>query len=83
VYQVGITGFNRFMEFLEVAPDIEDAPGAVDVERVRGDVVFRDVSFKYKDGRQDVIKRVSLTIAAGSTWPWWARPVWARRPCAR
>lgn len=65
LYQVGITGFNRFMEFLEVAPDIQDAPDAVDVERVRGDVEFRDVSFKYKDGRQDVIKRVSLTIAAG------------------
>lgn len=65
LYQVGITGFNRFMEYLEVVPDIQDAPGAVELDHVRGDVEFRDVSFKYKDGRQDVIKHVSLTIRAG------------------
>jgi ATP-binding cassette subfamily B protein len=67
LYQVGITGFNRFMEYLEVVPDIQDAPGAVVLDRVRGDVEFKDVSFKYKDGRHDVIKHVSLKIGAGRT----------------
>ncbi len=65
LYQEGMTGFERFMEILEVAPDIQDAPGAVELDSVRGDVEFRGVSFKYKAEHQEVLKNVSLTIRAG------------------
>jgi ATP-binding cassette subfamily B protein len=65
LYQEGLTGFNRFMEMLEVAPDIQDTPGAVDLAHVRGDVEFRQVSFKYKDGYDYVLKNICLKIKAG------------------
>ncbi|NUM48117.1 MAG: ABC transporter ATP-binding protein [Anaerolineales bacterium] len=65
LYQEGMTGFERFMEILEVAPDIQDAPGAVELDSVQGDVEFRGVSFKYKAEHQEVLKNVSLTIRAG------------------
>jgi ATP-binding cassette subfamily B protein len=65
LYQEGMTGFERFMEILEVAPDIQDAPGAVELAGVRGDVEFKGVRFKYKAEHQEVLKNVSLTIRAG------------------
>jgi ATP-binding cassette, subfamily B, bacterial len=65
LYQEGITGFDRFMEVLEVEPDIQDTAGAIELTHVRGNLEFKDVSFKYKDGHDDVLKSISLTIQAG------------------
>lgn len=65
LYQEGITGFNRIMEILEVAPDIEDAPDAVELGPVRGSVAFRDISFQYRDDHQYVLRNISLDIQAG------------------
>jgi ATP-binding cassette subfamily B protein len=65
LYQEGMTGFQRFMEMLEVAPDLRDAPDAVELPPVRGHIEFRDVSFRYKDDQQYVLKDLSLEIQAG------------------
>ncbi|HEU4783720.1 MAG TPA: ABC transporter ATP-binding protein [Ktedonobacterales bacterium] len=65
LYQEGITGFNRFMEILEVAPDLQDAADAVDVTQIRGRIEFQDVSFKYKEDHNYVMKDLSLEIRAG------------------
>jgi ATP-binding cassette, subfamily B, bacterial len=65
LYQEGITGFNRFMDVLEVQPDIEDSPTAIDVTEVQGNIEFRGVSFKYRDEHDDVLRNISLDIKAG------------------
>ena len=65
LYQDGITGFNRFMEMLEVEPDIQDAPNAIDLTHVRGNVEFKAVSFRYKEDYNDVLKNISLNIRVG------------------
>lgn len=65
LYQEGITGFNRFMDILEVTPDIQDSDHAIDIQNVRGHIEFRDVSFKYKDEYDYVLKHISLDIAVG------------------
>ncbi|MCB9134026.1 MAG: ABC transporter ATP-binding protein [Anaerolineales bacterium] len=65
LYQEGMTGFERFMEILEVEPDIQDAPGAVELAQVRGDIEFCNVRFKYRAEHQEVLKNVSLSIRAG------------------
>ncbi len=65
LYQEGITGFDRFMEMLEVMPEIQDAPDAVPVTNVQGHVEFRDVSFQYRAEYGKILKRVSLEIKAG------------------
>lgn len=65
LYQDGITGFNRFMEMLEVEPDILDSPGAVELSHVEGNVEFRNVSFRYREDRDYVLKNISLKIRAG------------------
>lgn len=65
LYQEGITGFSRFMDILEVQPDIQDTPDAVDLDCVQGSVEFRDVSFRYKEGYNYVVKNISLDIKVG------------------
>ncbi|MCX6050710.1 MAG: ABC transporter ATP-binding protein [Chloroflexi bacterium] len=65
LYQEGMSGFERFMEILEIEPDIQDSAAAVELTHVQGNVAFRDVSFKYKEGYDYVLKNISLTIKAG------------------
>ena len=65
LYQEGITGFERFMEILEVEPDIKDAPDAIEVKNVQGNIEFNNVSFKYKEDYDHVLKHLSLNIKAG------------------
>ncbi len=65
LYQEGITGFERFMEILEVEPDIKDSPDSIEVTNVQGNIEFKNVSFKYKEGYDHVLKHLSLHIKVG------------------
>jgi ATP-binding cassette subfamily B protein len=48
-----------------VEPDIRDSAGAIELTHVQGNVEFKDVSFKYKDGYDYVLKNICLNIKAG------------------
>ena len=65
-FQNGYTGFERFTEILNIEPDIKDREGAVEMTDVKGDILFEDVSFKYKDGAHRVLRHINLDIEAGS-----------------
>ena len=65
-FQNGYTGFERFTEILNIEPDIKDKEGAIDLTDVKGDILFEDVSFKYKDGAHRVLRHINLDIEAGS-----------------
>jgi len=65
LWQMGYTGFNRFMDILETEPDIQDRPGARALDQVKGTISFRDVSFRYRDGDPLVLNRTSLEVGAG------------------
>ncbi|MCR5489236.1 MAG: ABC transporter ATP-binding protein/permease [Saccharofermentans sp.] len=65
-FQNGYTGFERFMEIMNIEPDIKDKEGAVEMGDVKGDIVFDDVSFKYKEGAHRVLRHINLDIEAGS-----------------
>ena len=62
--QEGRTGFRRFMEILETKPEITDAPGARELSRVKGEIRFSHVGFRYGEG-DDVFRDLNLTIQAG------------------
>ncbi|HZU67232.1 MAG TPA: ABC transporter ATP-binding protein [Ktedonobacteraceae bacterium] len=66
LYQEGITGFHRFMDMMEIVPDLQDAEDAIDLRQVRGHIEFQDVSFRYKEDQKDVLKNLSLEIQAGA-----------------
>jgi ATP-binding cassette, subfamily B, bacterial len=65
LYQEGITGFERFMEMLEVQPDIQDAANAVQLQQVQGRVTFQNVAFKYNENTDHVLSNINLDIGAG------------------
>ena len=44
-FQNGYSGYDRFPEMMSIAPDIEDAPDAVAMDHVKGDIRFENVSF--------------------------------------
>lgn len=64
-FQNGYSGFERFLEILSIAPDIADKPDAVSVEQVKGEVEFKDVSFRYEDQTEQVLHGINLKVAAG------------------
>ena len=66
-FQQGVTGFARFMEIMEVEPEIQDSPNAMEIEDVQGNVEFRNVSFRYRDDHAHVLKDISLKVNAGDT----------------
>lgn len=63
--QEGVTGFSRYMDIMEVEPDIQDAPDAVELKNVQGNITFKEVSFKYKEDHQYILKGISLEINVG------------------
>jgi ATP-binding cassette, subfamily B, bacterial len=65
LYQEGVSGFNRFMEALETNPDIKDNPNATELTQIQGNIEFQNVSFKYREGHEHVLKNFSLKIEAG------------------
>lgn len=66
-YQEGIAGFNRFLEMMDMAPDIADAPDAKPQAGVHGDISFQDVGFCYDAGNMPVFEHVTLNVKAGET----------------
>ena len=64
-YQEGITGFERFCEIMEIEPDIVDSKDAIDLENIEGKVNFNNVSFKYNDANDYVLKDINLNVKAG------------------
>lgn len=64
-FQNGVTGFSRFMDILEIEPDIKDREGATELSDVKGDICFEDVAFRYEGTREDVFEHISLTVPAG------------------
>ena len=61
----GMAGFQRFRAIMHEDPDIVDAPDAVGLDRVDGDIEFHDVSFSYDEGKGDVLSHVNLHIRPG------------------
>ncbi|PYG87608.1 ATP-binding cassette subfamily B protein [Ruminiclostridium sufflavum DSM 19573] len=69
----------RVTGLIETQPDITDTPEVIETygdsfnpkrenwEAIKGDIEFRNVSFKYPDGDEYILKDFNLTIPAGTT----------------
>ena len=65
-YPKGIAGFTRYTELLNTVPDIVDAPNAVAVTSLRGEIVYEHVAFGYT-AAQPVLRDITLSIRPGET----------------
>ena len=61
----GKASLERISELLDAKPDVVDREGAVDLKNVRGDIEFKDLTFRYPGGEYDALEKVSFTIKAG------------------
>lgn len=66
LYPKGMAGFKRFTEMLDVEPNVADIPDAIEVNELKGDIAFNQVSFAYEDNKP-VMKDISFTVKAGET----------------
>lgn len=64
-FQNGITGFERFMEIMEIEPDITDKKNARVLKEVKGEIEFDEVAFQYQDTTTEVFRSINLKVAAG------------------
>ena len=58
--------FERIFQYLDMAPEIADAPNAFPMPRAKGRVEFQSVSFQYRKG-SPVLEDVSFTMEPGQT----------------
>ncbi len=65
-YESGMAGFERFVEVLNINPEIQEKPDAIELENAKGEVSVENVSFSY-DQKEYVLKGCSLKVPAGKT----------------
>jgi len=63
-YKDAIASARRVFEVIDIGEDVPEAENAVDLPRVRGDIVFEDVSFSY-EGAEEMLRNISLEIEPG------------------
>ena len=66
LFSNGFAGLHRFIELMSTEPTVADAPDAVTMERVKGEVDVKDVSFTY-DGAEEILHHVTLHVRVGET----------------
>ncbi|WP_243159244.1 ABC transporter ATP-binding protein [Clostridium sp. cel8] len=63
-FQKGFAGFKRFLNIVEAEPEIVNKKDAVDIKDVKGNIEYRNVSFRYNEKKQ-IINNINLTIESG------------------
>ena len=61
----GKASLDRIAELLDAPVHVKDKPGVQELPNIRGDIEFRDLTFRYPDGEFDALRNVSFTINAG------------------
>lgn len=66
MYPKGFAGFRRYLELLDTEPDIQDAPDAIEVDHLKGTIVYENVSFHYQKD-EPILQNIHLAIQPGET----------------
>lgn len=64
-FQNGASGYTRFLEILDINPDITDKPDAKELVNAKGDIIFDDVSFHYEEHSETVLSNLNLHVKEG------------------
>lgn len=59
------TSLKRITRFLDAPEDVKSPENATKLSDVKGEITFKDFSFKYESETENVLKNVSLTIKPG------------------
>ncbi len=64
-FQNGASGYSRFLEILNINPDIVDKPDAKELVNAKGDITFENVYFRYEDDSETVLSNLNLHVKEG------------------
>ena len=64
-FQNGMSGFERFCSIMDT-PVEEDSPSAKPIEDVKGEISFRNVTFRYGDSKE-ILRDLTFKVAPGRT----------------
>ena len=67
LYQRGTASLKRLNAIFRITPLIADAPGVVEQPPINGAIEFRNLTFRYHQNDEPVLKNINLKIAAGQT----------------
>jgi ATP-binding cassette subfamily B protein len=65
-YQAGMAALDKIFELLDEEPDLADAPDAIELSRLRGEIAFEDVTFSY-GGTDPALCSIDLHVPPGQT----------------
>ncbi|GAA1414918.1 ABC transporter ATP-binding protein [Streptomyces thermospinosisporus] len=65
--QASLALFQRIFEYLDLPVDITERPDPVRLERVKGEVRFENVEFRYDGKGTTVLDGIDITVPAGSS----------------
>ncbi len=65
MYSRGKASLNRVSELLDTPIDVKDSDNVTPLRDIKGNIEFKDLTFRYPDGDRDVLSRVSFKINAG------------------
>ena len=63
----GKASLKRVSELLDSKSDTVDRPGAADLDKVDGNIEFRNLTFRYPDADYNALSNVSFTINSGES----------------
>jgi len=65
--QSAMAGGEQVLKLLDTPPQVQDAPDAQEMPPIRGEIVFENVSFRYRPELPEVLRNVNLHIQPGQT----------------
>lgn len=64
-FQNGASGYTRFLEILDIHPDITERADARELMNAKGDITFENVFFHYEEHSETVLSNLNLHVRAG------------------
>ncbi|WP_347298607.1 ABC transporter ATP-binding protein [Dolosigranulum savutiense] len=66
MYPKGIAGFKRFKQEINTQPTVQNAPNALEVSELEGNIRYEQVGFQYEEGNS-ILEDINFQIEAGET----------------
>ncbi|PKM50909.1 MAG: ABC transporter ATP-binding protein [Firmicutes bacterium HGW-Firmicutes-7] len=63
----GSASLDRLEKLLHIAPDVFDEPTVQSIEKIKGKIEFRNLSFHYPGTKSEDLKNIALTVKEGET----------------
>ena len=67
LFQRGMASMKRMHQVMSIEPAIADGAESDDVNEIKGEIEFRNLTFTYQNGAEPVLKEINLRIQPGKT----------------